>query len=581
MARTRRPAARRKGASGASQAQTQASSVPPPSAASDWRARGLIALAAIAVFGRALPYPLQRSWDDGRFILDNTAVREPSLRALGQIFGEQHFEAYHPLHLLGYWLDVPWFGPVPWVLHAVSLALWIGALWLLYGALRALALAPWAAVLGTLACGLHPVQVEAVSWATGRKDVLALLFASASLWLHLRARSSWDGSAWASRVAYALALLSKTTALPLPLVMITLDVLTGRARPWRALLAQLPNLLLAAAASVGVLLIWRDHTMLRTTLGGPELAPLRFVQTLGHQLCTAFWPAHTAPMYSTESVVRLDAGNIAAVVAWLAACVFSWRSGARLVAAGLIAFGLLMLPVSNLVPMYFPLQDRYLSLPLAGLGLALAAECQRVSAKHQRAALLFVGALIACLGLRTVQYAGVWRDEASLWGHAASTQPDAEYAWLKLGEVRRESGELEAAIAAYQAAVQTAPLRKLARAALFEAVALRDERIAGISPSQARALAQRFYEQMDSGSGLQELAAYLLQRGYVRSLELPLQIVLAREPLPDDALQKIALAQLKQGRGSLARFYAANMKKPSEDPALREALAQYSLRVVP
>jgi len=407
------------------------------------------------------------------------------------------------------------------------------------------------------------------------------LFASASLWLHLRARSSWDGSAWASRAAYALALLSKTTALPLPLVMVALDVLGGRARAGRALLAQLPSLLLAAAASFGVLLIWRDHTMLRTTLGGPELAPLRFVQTLGHQLWTAFWPANTAPMYSTQKLIHFAVPETAAALAWLAGCVFSWRSGARLVAAGLVSFGLLMLPVGNLVPMYFPLQDRYLSLPLVGLGLALAAECQRVSAKHQRAAFLLVSALIAGLGLRTIQYAGVWSDEARLWGHAASTQPDAEYAWLKLGEVQRERGQLEAAIAAYQAAVEAAPLRKLARAALFEVVALRDERNAGQKPTQARALAQRFYEQMDSASGLQELAAFLLQRGYMRSLELPLQIVLAREPLPDDALQKIALAQLREGRSSLARFYAASMQKPSEDPALRELLAQYSLRVVP
>jgi hypothetical protein len=581
MAGARHAASRRKAGSSVETSLQPKAANARASAASDWRARTVIALAAVAVFGRAVPYPLQRSWDDGRFILDNPDVREPSLDALVRIFGQQHFEAYHPLHLLGYWLDVPWFGASPWVLHGVSLALWIGALWLLYAALRALGIAPWAATLGTLACGLHPVQVEAVSWATGRKDVLALLFASASLWLHLRARSSWDGSAWASRAAYALALLSKTTALPLPLVMVTLDVLSGRARPGRAWVAQLPSLILAAAASFGVLLIWRDHTMLRTTLGGPELAPLRFVQTLGQQLCTAFWPAHNAPMYSTESVVHFDALATAAAVAWLGACVFSLRSGARLVAAGLLAFGLLMLPVSNLVPMYFPLQDRYLSLPLAGLGLALAAECQRVSAPHARAAFVLVSALVACIGLRTIQYAGVWSDEARLWGHAASTQPDAEYAWLKLGEVRRERADLEGAIAAYQAAVQVAPLRKLARAALFEAVALRDERNAGKKPSQARALAQQFYEQMGSESGLQEFAALLFQQGYIRSIELPLQIVLARKSLPDDALQKIALAQLRDGRPSLARFYAGSMKQPSEDPTLRELLAQPSFRVLP
>src|SRR5207253_1315938 len=157
----------------------------------------------------------------------------------------------------------------------------------------------------------------------------------------------------------------------------------------------------------------------------------------------------------------------------------------------------------------------------------------------------------------------------------------ADYAWLKLGEVRRDHGDLEGAIAAFQTAIQVAPLRKLAHAALFEAVALRDERIRNLTPSNARALAQRYYEQLDSQQGLQELAAYLLQNGYARTIELPLQIIIAREKLPDDALQKIARAQLREGRRSLARFYAASMQKKTEDPELRALLDDFSFRVLP
>jgi hypothetical protein len=372
------------------------------------------------------------------------------------------------------------------------------------------------------------------------------------LWLHVRARSAWDSYAWASRVAYVLALLSKTTSLPLPLVLIAIDVLVRSVRFGPALVRQLPSLAIAAASSAGVIGIWRESVMVRTTVGGPELAPLRFVQTIGHQLLTAVWPAHTAPMYPTGRVVEFDVAAFVAVAIWIALGVAAWRAGARLVLAGLIAFGLLMLPVSNLVPMYFPLQDRYLSLPLAGLAIALAAAIDRSA--DARGAAIAGSLLVAALGARTLQYAGVWESELRLWGHAASTQPDADYAWLKLGEVRRDAGELEGAIAAFQTAIQVAPLRKLAHAALFEVVARRDERIAGAKSSNARALAQQYYEQLSSQQGLQELAAYLLRSGYTRAVELPLQVILGRERLPDDALQKIAKAQLREGRPSLARF---------------------------
>ncbi|HET6335731.1 MAG TPA: hypothetical protein VFG30_21045 [Polyangiales bacterium] len=583
MARRQHAAFRRKGAGAAPNAPhaREASRPLPLSAATEWTARAVIAVAAFAVFARALPYPLQRSWDDGRFILDNSDVLHPSFAALQRIVSKPQFEAYHPLHLLGYWLDVPWSGATPWVLHATSLALWVIGLWFLYAAMRALSITPWVAVLGTLACGLHPVQVEAVVWATGRKDVLAMLFASASLWSHLRASTAWDRFAWVSRLAYALALLSKTTALPLPLVLLAIDLLARNLRLGPALLRQLPSFAIGAAATAGVLVIWRDNVMLRTTVGGASLAPLRFVQTVGHQLLTAVWPSRTAPMYATGQVIEYDVSAFVAVLTWLSVCAAAWRTGARLVLAGLIGFGLLMLPVSNLVPMYFTLQDRYLSLPLVGLALAFAAFIDSAGGANRRGAAIVGSLLVAALGLRTVQYVGAWESETRLWGHAASTQPDADYAWLKLGEVRRDHAELEGAIVAFQTAIQVAPLRKLAHAALFEAVALRDERISGLTPSNARTLAQRYYESMDSQQGLQELASFLLQRGYLRTLELPLQIIIAREKLPDDALQKIARAQLREGRRSLARFYAAGMQKKTEDPELRALLDQFSFRVLP
>src|SRR3982750_876561 len=86
MAGARHAASRRKAGSSVETSLQPKAANARASAASDWRARTVIALAAVAVFGRAVPYPLQRSWDDGRFILDNPDVREPSLDALVRIF---------------------------------------------------------------------------------------------------------------------------------------------------------------------------------------------------------------------------------------------------------------------------------------------------------------------------------------------------------------------------------------------------------------------------------------------------------------------------------------------------------------
>jgi hypothetical protein len=552
----------------------------------EWPQRVTIALTTLLIFARALPYPLQRSWDDGRFILDNADVRGASFGALWRMFTQVQFEAYHPLHLLSYWLDVPWFGPRPFLVHGVSLGLWLFALLLVYELLRALDVPAWIAVLGSLACGVHPVQVEAVCWASGRKDVLALLLSAASLRAQLRAQSASDRSAWTARAFYGLALLAKTTALPLPLFALVLDVHVRRI-PFRvAARRQVPSVLLGALVAGCVVYIWGEHAMLRDTVGGIALAPVRFVQTLGHGLLTLVWPASTAPMYPTFEVVawNVSRGLACAVVAL--ACWVSYKHGPRLVFAGLVGFVGLALPICNVVPMYFPFQDRYLSLPLLPLCIAFCgalAALQRARAlRTARTASVVVSSVaIAALGVRCIQYQGAWSSELRLWGHAASTQPASDYAWLKLGEVRRDAGQLEGAIMAYQGVVHAAPTRKLAHAALFEAVALRDERNAHRQPSQARVLAQRYYELLDHPDTLHRFSQNLSAQGYSRAAELPLQLALLREPMPDAALQSMALTALRANQVSLAVFYAGLMRQPVSAEPLAKLLRQPHFSVVP
>lgn len=534
-----------------------------------------IGAATVATFARAVTYPFVRSWDDARFIVDNPDVRAVSWGAFVRMWTSVQFEAYHPLHLLSYWLDVPWSGANPAVVHAVSLGLWVCGLWLVCAWLRALSVQLWAAVLCSLLFGLHPAQIEVVSWATGRKDVLALLFCAASLLAQARAHSAWDAAAWLARAAYLLAVLSKTTALPLPVFALVIDVLVRGVPPRQAALRQLPSALIAAAVSGVVVWIWREHAMLRVNVGGPALGLLRVSQTLGHQLGTALWPSSNAPMYPTHDVARVDVLRSLLAVAYLAACGLALRTRNGLLAAGLIGFGVWLVPVSNLVPMYFPLQDRYLSLPLLGLALALA------GGLPARRPHLLAGVLLLGLMARTWQYAGEWQSDERLWGHAASTQPFAEYTWLKLGEVRRDAGDLEGAINAYREAVHVAPLRKLAHAALFEAVARRDERRMQLANSRARELAKIYYERLDQPNALRELVAQLWSRGYLRTTELPMQALLRLEPKPDLALAQAAQAALRDQQRSLARFYLHAMHTPPHDGPLRDLHAEPYFPVVP
>ena len=117
----------------------------------------------------------------------------------------------------------------------------------------------WAACGGTLLFAVHPLQVEAVAWATGFKDVLCGVLSCVALWQYLLyARDQADAAAsdtsssahrrgprgryWLATGVFALALLAKPTAVVVPVVAWLLEVWgwpqTWRRRRW-ALLAWL------------------------------------------------------------------------------------------------------------------------------------------------------------------------------------------------------------------------------------------------------------------------------------------------------------------------------------------------------
>ncbi len=537
-----------------------------PSAAQEpprrpWLDDLLVVAAAALTFARGVLHGLIPSWDDRRFLIDFEPVQRISWDALVRIWSEPHFEAYHPLHLMSYWLDVPFVGPNGPVIHAVSLLLWCGALLLVRRVMRAWGLGRGAALLATLAYGLHPVQVEAVSWATGRKEIVALLFASCSILAHERSTGDWDRPAWMSRLAYVAAALAKTTTLPLPLLLAARDVLL-RKQPLRAaLIGQLPALVVGAGLGMLVVEIWHTNQMIRPAPEG--IGPIALVaSTITHHLGTALLPVATSPIYPIHRVLAdfhwWDALGPVALGLLL------WKGGdrGRFVA---VAFVVLVAPVSNLWPLYFEVQDRYLSLPLLPLAFGLGAVADALG-RRGRAVLALP---VVALALLTVRYEGAWTDDIALWTHATHSYPESFYAWMKLGEVRRDAGDIDGALAAYDKAVEAEPRLRLGHAARFQALARRDEQRRGLAPSRAVELSQRYVRVADDPERLRELAGEMVVAGYREAVLLPLGRALDLAPAPPERLENAALIQLGYGNEWLARFYVSRLGRPPLDPRLR------------
>jgi hypothetical protein len=172
-----------------------------------WAAGAMVIASALAVYGRGL---------GAGFVGDDVMILH-RLRALGgpaDVFGffrGEFFEYYRPLGFISHAFDWSIAGADPAQFHRTSLLLHV------VNALLVLALG-WRLAPGTLAgpaaallFALHAAHHEAVIWISARFDLLATAFSLTALLLMVR------GRAIAAASAFLLALLSKESAVALPL----------------------------------------------------------------------------------------------------------------------------------------------------------------------------------------------------------------------------------------------------------------------------------------------------------------------------------------------------------------------------
>jgi hypothetical protein len=199
-----------------------------------WRIWGL----AVALIGLAayLPVLSARFTSDDFFLLH--AVRAGGPLGLWAGAGSDWFR---PLVSLSLWADDRWWHGDPWALHAVNLLLH-GLCAVLVGVVTAQLLRlrgtdPGAARRTALLAGgfflVLPSHSEAVSWVSGRTDVLATLFALGAVAAFLRAEGSRVWGA-ACLLMSALALLSKESTVVLPLVLLVLHLALPRTESRRS-----------------------------------------------------------------------------------------------------------------------------------------------------------------------------------------------------------------------------------------------------------------------------------------------------------------------------------------------------------
>ena len=382
----------------------------------------LLLLLTVLVFAPALAGDF--CWDDRALILGN-AVTDDLWGNLGTFFTADLWQTlelagtdsgyYRPLMLVSLAVDRSIAGLSPVWAHAHSLAWHVGAVAALWWVLRKLC-EPLPALLGALIFALHPLQIETVALIAARNDAMAAAMGLAALGLVLDKDAKPAALLGAGLLTWA-AMLSKESAVLLPLLLGALDwARAGKPQGWARY----------GALTAGVALYLLMRTVAGITGGAPEpsvwvrlLESLPDLSAIYISLLALPWPLTPARhiLYLPESMTRY---YVVAALVVLAIGVAIWKArDRRLVLAGLVWALLAWLPTLVATADKGLMGERYLYLPLAGLGMALAA-----ALPEKPKLLVGIGAVFALASTAVIELRlPDWKDSRTLWEAAHEVGP--------------------------------------------------------------------------------------------------------------------------------------------------------------
>jgi protein O-mannosyl-transferase len=503
-------------------------------------------LISLAVFAPALLNGFVK-WDDDINLLDNPHYRGLGWSHIRWMFANTLTGHYIPVTWLSFGLDYTIWGmnPIGYhltnvVLHAANAALfYLIAIRLLR---RATSLAGTPLILGSAMAALlfavHPLRVESVAWATERRDVLSGLFFLLTVLTYLLAVEHGTRRRRhllaVSVGCYALALLSKSIVMTLPLVLVLLDVYPlgrlslKRGTWWRGatrgvLIEKLPYLALGIAG--GVTAYWavlsNQYLTLLERYGWTARAAMAGYSGWFYLEKTVI-PAGLSPLHELPAQVEWLAPRFlysTIAVVGLTVLLFvlrrRWPGGLATGAYYAIVLG----PVSGIVHSGHQLtHDRYSYLSCLGWVLlvgaasgviARACNAGLVSRWMARTAATVAAVWILTLSALTWMQIQAWRDTESLWRYAVEADPACSLCQANLGDVLYQQNHFGLAKERYELALASRP------------------------------------DRIRAHSGLGLVAAEMGQFDVATS---HLRFALERRPNDPDVVTAMAFALLKQGR---------------------------------
>jgi Flp pilus assembly protein TadD len=317
----------------------------------------------------------------------------------------------------------------------------------------------------SLVFATHPLQVESVAWISELRGLSSAFFSLAALNVFIAGRQAYLRSPTRSRALFVAsaalvvaAMLCKPSAVVLPLLVLVIDRLAlGTSWGRSALAASIWGICVIPFALITRTIQHVSPTGLsawwqRGFIAGDALVFYLFKSILPVDLCVDYGRTPSVALSHAWSYV------VWAIPAALFVLSYVYRRRRPVAWLGSVAFLVLLLPVLGLMPFKYQafstVADRYLYLPLIGLGLIVGDIIDAAGSKVARAA---ASGIIVILGIATFIQTGHWLDNQAFARHTVEVNPNVAFAQNDLGGILLREGRAEEAIPHFEKAVALEP----------------------------------------------------------------------------------------------------------------------------
>ncbi|MHC4618325.1 MAG: tetratricopeptide repeat protein [Planctomycetota bacterium] len=417
------------------------------------------------------------SFDDEQYLLENQLVKNPNWQSARRFLTEVLYPStvrgyYQPLAMISLMLDyavggradnlMP-FRRTSLFLHVANTLLLIVFLYLLFGQV-------WPAAAVGLLYGLHPLTVESIPWLAERKTLLAAFFVLCCLVIYVRfSRTGSIITYFVCMLFFVLALMSKPTSTPMPLLMLVLDYWPLKRLGKRAVLEKVPFVFLAAVAAVITFFSQRNTAeVIMPSEHGLIRIPLMICHNIMFYLYKFVWPFRLSAFYPFPSpftprhpmVLAGIIGTCILIVLLLIA--LRWT---RALLAGWLFFFLAVFPTLGVIGFHPVIAaDRHVYLPMVGfllpLGAFLAWLGRNSDSGFVRRDILVLAAVLVVCSAETVgvrRYLVNWHDTVTHYQYMLSLFPHQHILHNNLALALAKAGKYDDAVQHYEKSLQLKP----------------------------------------------------------------------------------------------------------------------------